>query len=75
MLIITAAPAGQHAIGSRGELPLPATARQMCGIVAGQPLLVVALPSHDLLVIYPAHTVARLLADLYTEMIGGGRAG
>jgi hypothetical protein len=47
----------------------------MCGIVAGQPLLVVAFPSHDLLVIYPAHTVAPLLADLYTEMIGGGRAG
>jgi hypothetical protein len=39
ILVIVTAPAGRHAVGSRGELPLPAAARRMCGIVAGQPLL------------------------------------
>jgi hypothetical protein len=48
MLIIAPAPTGQHVVGSRGELPLPAAARQLCGIVAGQPLLLAALTSHDL---------------------------
>src|SRR5262249_5470848 len=53
MLIIGSSPAGQHVVGGRGELPLPATARQMCAIVPGQPLLLAALVAHDLLVIHP----------------------
>jgi hypothetical protein len=69
MLIIGSAPAGRHAVGSRGELPLPATARRMCAIAAGQPLLFAALVAYDLLVIHPARTVARLLADLHAQAI------
>ncbi|ROO60449.1 hypothetical protein EDC02_2329 [Micromonospora sp. Llam0] len=75
MLVIASTPAGQHAVGSRGELPLPASVRQMCAIVAGQPLLLAALIDHDLLVIHPASTVKRLLADLHTRITGGRRAG
>jgi hypothetical protein len=70
MLVIASAMAGPHVVGSRGELPLPAGARQMCGIVAGQPVLLAVLTSHDLLVIHPAQTIARLLADLHDQAIG-----
>jgi bifunctional DNA-binding transcriptional regulator/antitoxin component of YhaV-PrlF toxin-antitoxin module len=70
MLIIASAPVGRHVVGGRGELPLPAAARRMCGIVAGQPLLLAALTFQDLLVIHPAGTVVRLLADLHAEAIG-----
>jgi hypothetical protein len=75
MLVIASALAGQHVVGSRGELPLPASARQMCGIMPGQPLLLAALVAHDLLVIHPASTVARLLTDLHGQVIGGHRVG
>jgi hypothetical protein len=75
MLIIASLPAGQHVVGSRGELPLPAAARRMCGIVVGQPLLLAALTSHDLLVIHPARTVAELLSDLHAQAIGAHHAG
>jgi hypothetical protein len=75
MLVIAAVSAGRHIVGSRGELPLPAAARQMCGIVAGQPLLLAAFPAHDLLVIHPASTIARLLADLHVQAIEVDHAG
>ena len=54
---------------------LPASARQMCAIGPGQPLLLVALVAHDLLVIHPASTVIRLLAHLHAEIIGSRHAG
>jgi hypothetical protein len=75
MLVIVSASAGRHVVGSRGELPLPAAARQMCGIEAGHRVLLAGFPSQDLLVIHPARTVARLLADLHGRTIGGGHAG
>lgn len=62
-------------MGGRGELPLPVSARRMCAIVPGQPLLLAALVAHDLLVIHPACTVARLLTDLHAQVIGGHGAG
>ncbi|OKI63418.1 hypothetical protein [Micromonospora sp. CB01531] len=71
MLVVASALAGPYVVGSRGELPLPTSARQMCAIVPGQPLLLAALVAHDLLVIHPAGTVARLLADLHAQVIGG----
>lgn len=73
MLVIASAGAGQHVVGSRGELPLPASVRQMCAILPGQPLLLAALVAHDLLVIHPAVTVARLLVDRHAQVIGGRR--
>lgn len=62
-------------MGSRGELPLPVAARNMCGIEAGQPLLLVGFPAADLLVVHPAAAVARLLADLHAQALGGGYVG
>jgi hypothetical protein len=75
MLVIASAVAGEHAVGSRGELLLPVSARQMCAIAAGQPLLLLALVAHDLLVIHPASAVARLLAGLHAEVIGERHVG
>ncbi|RIV40007.1 hypothetical protein D2L64_06680 [Micromonospora radicis] len=75
MLVITSVRAGQQVVGSRGELPLPASVRQMCAIVPAQPLLLAAIVSHDLLVIHPASSVAWLLADLHAQVIGGRRVG
>ncbi|GAA3774207.1 hypothetical protein GCM10022225_72420 [Plantactinospora mayteni] len=73
MLVVSSASAGQHVVGSRGELPLPASVRQMCAIVPGQPLLLAALVAHDLLVIHPANTVVRLLVDLHAQVVSGRR--
>ncbi|MEQ4306294.1 hypothetical protein ABNF97_33775 [Plantactinospora sp. B6F1] len=75
MVLVASAQVGQHVVGSRGELPLPASVRQMCAIVPGQPLLLAALVAHDLLVIHPASTVMRLLADLHAQVVGGRRVG
>jgi hypothetical protein len=75
MLVIVSAEAGRQVVGSRGELPLPAAARNMCGIEAGQPVLLAAFPSADLLMIHTARAVAPLLADLYAQMIGGCHVG
>jgi hypothetical protein len=75
MLIIASAAAGEHVVGSREELPLPAAARQMCGIVAGQPLLLAALIAYDLLVIHSARSVAWRLADLHAQAIGARDVG
>lgn len=72
MLVVCSAHGGRHQIGSRGELPLPAPARRMCGIKPGQPVLLAALVTHDLLVVHPAGTVVRLLADLHTRLAGAG---
>jgi hypothetical protein len=76
MIVVAAVSAGrQQVVGSRGELPLPAAARQMCGIVTGLPVVLAAFPAHDLLVIHPARTVAELLADLHAQAIEVDRVG
>ncbi len=61
MLVITTAEDGRYQVGCRGELPLPASARQMCQIEPGQPVLLAAFIRHELLVVHPVSTVARLL--------------
>src|SRR6266536_1889077 len=69
-IVIASAAAGRDMLGSRGELPLPAAVRQMCGIVSGEPLLLAAFPAHDLLVIHSTRAVALVLTDLHTQAIG-----
>ncbi|MFI6244429.1 hypothetical protein ACIBEF_31730 [Micromonospora sp. NPDC050795] len=71
MIIVTPADDGRHQVGSRGELPLPASARQMCRVEPGQPVLLAAFITHDLLVVHPVGTVARLLSDLHHQLSGG----
>ncbi|MEU7613869.1 hypothetical protein [Micromonospora sp. NPDC049204] len=71
MLVITSARDDRYQVGSRGELPLPASARQMCRIEPGQPVLLAAFITYDLLVVHPVGTVARLLTDLHHQLAGG----
>jgi hypothetical protein len=71
MLVITSAQDDRVQVGSRGELPLPASARQMCRIEPGQPVLLAAFITHDLLVVHPVSTVARFLTDLHRQLAGG----
>ncbi|MEV0807632.1 hypothetical protein [Micromonospora sp. NPDC050200] len=71
LLLVTAAPDGTHVVGARGALPLPAAARQMCGVHPYQAVLLVAFPARDLLVVHPSNTITRLLADLHATVLGG----
>ncbi|MFF0721849.1 hypothetical protein [Micromonospora sp. NPDC003816] len=71
MLVIASAQDDRYQVGSRGELPLPASARQMCQIEPGQPVLLATFITHDLLVVHPVSTVARLLTSLYRQFAGG----
>ncbi|MFV2104722.1 hypothetical protein [Micromonospora sp. LOL_024] len=73
MLVIAACESGRHQVGSRGELPLPVSVRQMCRFEPGQPVLLAALVTHDVLVVHPVSAVARLLADLHADLAGGDR--
>ncbi|MEU5947652.1 hypothetical protein ABZ793_19075 [Micromonospora sp. NPDC047465] len=71
LLLITARPDGKHTVGARGALPLPAAARQMCGIHPHRPVLLAAVPVRDLLVVHPSNTITRLLTHLHTTVLGG----
>ncbi|WP_167454915.1 hypothetical protein [Micromonospora arborensis] len=44
----------------------------MCRIEPGQPVLLAAIVTYDLLVVHPVSTVVRLLADLHTHLAGVG---
>ncbi|MBQ1037102.1 AbrB/MazE/SpoVT family DNA-binding domain-containing protein [Micromonospora sp. C81] len=50
-------------MGASGLLAIPAPIRQLCHLTAGDLVVLVAQPGRDLLLIHPARTVARLLAD------------
>ena len=54
--------AGRHTIGATGLLATPAPIRQLCNLAVGDLVVLLADPAHDLLLVYPARTVARLLA-------------
>ncbi|MEV0561480.1 hypothetical protein [Dactylosporangium sp. NPDC050588] len=56
-------PVGRHAIGATGLLAIPASVRQLCHLAAGAVVVLLADPAHDVLLVYPARTIARLLAD------------
>ncbi|GAA3249748.1 Scr1 family TA system antitoxin-like transcriptional regulator [Dactylosporangium siamense] len=59
----TSTPTAGHTIGATGLLAIPAPVRQLCNLAAVAMVVLLADPAHDLLVVYPAQTVARLLAD------------
>lgn len=71
LLLATTRPDGKHTIGARGALPLPAAARQLCGIHAHRPVLLAAIPARDLLVVHPSNTITRLLAERHAAVLGG----
>lgn len=66
-VVMTAAVEGAYVVGSRGDLALPAAARAMCGVT--DDVVVVGYPSHRVVVIYPAATVARLLHERHFSAV------
>jgi bifunctional DNA-binding transcriptional regulator/antitoxin component of YhaV-PrlF toxin-antitoxin module len=70
VLVVGSKPGGLHVVGSRGVLTLPAAARSMCGIEPGLPVVLLASPAQNTLVVHPASTVTRLLAQHHTRLEG-----
>ncbi len=64
-------PAARHTIGATGLLAVPAAIRQLCHLAAGDMVVLLADPGRDLLLIHPAHTVARLITDQFAAADGG----
>jgi hypothetical protein len=62
-LRVAANPAGRHMLGARGDLALPTSARQLCGIAPGSAVVLAGYPPANLVVIHPASVVARLLHE------------
>ncbi|MDT5023612.1 MAG: hypothetical protein QOE61_38 [Micromonosporaceae bacterium] len=70
-VVVSPAAAGRHRVGSRGDLAIPAAARQMCGIEPHEPVMVAAYPGWDMLVIHSVDRVAHLLAEFHAGLVGG----
>jgi bifunctional DNA-binding transcriptional regulator/antitoxin component of YhaV-PrlF toxin-antitoxin module len=70
VLVAASTPRGLHVVGSRGVLTLPAAARSMCGIEPGVPVVLLASPAENVLVVHPASTVTRLLAQHHGRLEG-----
>ena len=68
-------PNGRHLVDGRGALTVPVAARQLCGISAGDQVVLAADLGHDRLTVYPVAMIVRLLAKHDTELAGGGDGG
>ena len=64
-VVIGTCGAGRQAVGSRGELTLPMSARMLAGLDADARVVLVAVPVRDLLIVHPPALIARLLAEHY----------
>lgn len=73
VVVIRAARTGQHRIGSRGDIGIPAAVRVMSGLQPDQHVLLAALTGRGVLVVHPASTVARLLARVHRRILGEPR--
>ena len=71
-VVFVAAVGGAHRVDHRGAIALPATARRMCGIPTGPPVVLVADLHRQRLAVHPAAAVVRLLTDHDSGPIGTG---
>lgn len=69
-VVVTATATGRHAVGGRGELALPLATRQMCAITPGPPVILAASIPDEVLLIYPASTVAQLISEFNARLMG-----
>jgi hypothetical protein len=74
MTVISSAAGGRHRVDDRGALALPATARRMCAITIGPPVVLIADVPEQALLAVPAVTATLLLAMHYRTRIGGSDA-
>jgi len=73
--VIVVRRSGPSAITRQGHVRLPAPVRRRCYLSAGQRLLVVAVPEHDLLLLYTAIAVEQMLSDYHLALSGGEHDG
>jgi bifunctional DNA-binding transcriptional regulator/antitoxin component of YhaV-PrlF toxin-antitoxin module len=74
-MVVTASATGRHTVTGRGEVSVPAATRALSGIGPDESVLLTADTTRGLLVVHPAASMARLLADLHTGLPGGKRVG
>ena len=55
--------------GPRASLPRGAATRRLSGVVPGSAVAMAADFSHDVLVVDPVGTVARLISDLHARLV------
>jgi hypothetical protein len=70
VLVVGSMPGRLHGVGARGVLRLPAAARSMCAIQPGVPVVLHASPGQNVLVVHPASTITRLLAQHHARLEG-----
>jgi bifunctional DNA-binding transcriptional regulator/antitoxin component of YhaV-PrlF toxin-antitoxin module len=63
VVVIGSCAAGRQAVGSRGELTLPVSVRTLAGLDIQARVVLVAMPTQDLLIVHPPPLIARLLAE------------
>jgi hypothetical protein len=67
-LLVASALDGAYALGSRGDLALPAAARTLCGMTVAEAVVVAAYARQDLVMVYPVGAVARLVHELHVRL-------
>lgn len=67
MMIFAVRVAGQHGVAGSGTIKLPSPARRLVGLVPGEPVLIAACPSEDLLLIIPTGVVDHWLRHSFAE--------
>lgn len=65
VVVIASCAAGRQAVGGRGELTLPISARMLAGLDLEARVVLVAVPTRDLLLVHPPALIAGLLAEYY----------
>jgi hypothetical protein len=70
-LVLTFSPDGQHSIDSRDQVFIPAGARAVFGIGAGDRVVLVAAPEVGTLLVHPSAVIQDVLAHYYASLPGG----
>jgi hypothetical protein len=64
-VVIGSCPDGRQAVGSRGELTLPVSVRMLAGLDAQARVVLIAVPTRDLLIVHSPALIAHLLVEHY----------
>lgn len=70
-VVFGSSPAGRQTVGSRGELTVPVAARSLAGLDAEARVMLIAVPTRDLLIVHPPALIAHLLTQHYAHQATG----
>jgi hypothetical protein len=74
-LVLTLSPDGGYSIDGRDQVFIPAGARAVFGIGAGDRVVLVAVPESGTLIVHPSSVIQDVLWDYYASLPGGLGAG